>query len=187
MRAANLHFAIGDVLWAELPQRLPPRHEQLGRRPVVVLAVPGNVQRLPFDMLLVSPVTSTSPRIVGPLFIEFPAGTGELPLPSVLLLDQLTSLDSQRIRGRLGTLAPDELIPVQTALRTLSICKPCETAVRVFASFKWGKLTREGRNGLRPSPRYYGLHAERECYPSAARASAAGAEPRGILSARSFT
>jgi mRNA-degrading endonuclease toxin of MazEF toxin-antitoxin module len=30
-------FQVGEILWAELPYRVPPGHEQIGHRPVVVV------------------------------------------------------------------------------------------------------------------------------------------------------
>ena len=36
-------FQVGDTLWADLPLRVPPGHEQMGHRPVVVVGLPEGI------------------------------------------------------------------------------------------------------------------------------------------------
>ena len=110
-------FEVGDVLWADLPQRHPHGHEQAGRRPVVVVAVPETIQPIPYRLLVVVPVTRT--RLKGPLFPTIPAGAGGLPSESTALTNQVLSLDAVRLVGRLGRLSPEEYKDIEGAFRLL--------------------------------------------------------------------
>ena len=55
----SVQFNIGEILWVDFPQRIPPGHEQLGRRPVIVVGIPQLVQSVPYRVLLVVPLTRT--------------------------------------------------------------------------------------------------------------------------------
>lgn len=105
---------MGDVLWADLPQRHPQGHEQAGRRPVVVVAVPETIQAIPYRLLVVVPVTRT--RLKGPLFPTIPAGAGGLPSESTAQVNQVLSVDTARLVGRLGRLSLDEYKGIEDAL-----------------------------------------------------------------------
>ena len=59
MMSPSVQFDIGEILWVDFPQRIPPGHEQLGRRPVIVVGNPQLVQPVPYRMLLVVPLTRT--------------------------------------------------------------------------------------------------------------------------------
>jgi len=110
-------FSIGQILWAELPVRHPPGHEQMGRRPVVVVAWPGAIQSTPHDVVIVAPLTRTRHR--GPLFPLLPTGTGGLPADSTVLLYQVAALDAHRILGQIGTLTRDDMLPIKRGLSQL--------------------------------------------------------------------
>jgi len=85
-------FVVGEILWAQLPHRVPPGHEQIGYRPVVVVGVPEEIQPIPYRVLIVVPLTRT--RLTGPLFPLIPAGTGGLPTDSTALVYQVGTLDA---------------------------------------------------------------------------------------------
>jgi mRNA interferase MazF len=106
---------VGEILWVDFPQRLPPGHEQLGRRPVVVVGVPERVQPIPYRVLLVVPLTRT--RFQGPLFPLIPAGTGGLPADSTALIYQVGAIDVRRVVGRFGLLSDDEMAPFLAGLK----------------------------------------------------------------------
>ena len=40
MMSPSVQFNIGEILWIDFPQRIPPGHEQLGRRPAIVVGIP---------------------------------------------------------------------------------------------------------------------------------------------------
>lgn len=111
----SIQFDIGEILWIDFPQRIPPGHEQLGRRPVIVVGIPQLVQSVPYRVLLVVPLTRT--RFQGPLFPPIPAGTGGLPADSTALIYQVGAIDARRVVGRLGYLSSAEMAPVQAGLK----------------------------------------------------------------------
>ena len=110
-------FLLGEILWINFPQRLLPGHEQFGRRPVVVVAVPEAIQSIPYRVLLVVPLTRT--RFSGPLFPLLQAGTGGLPTDSSALIYQLGAFDVRRVCGRLGMLSDEDLLPLKQGLKLL--------------------------------------------------------------------
>lgn len=117
MMSPSVQFDIGEILWVDFPQRIPPGHEQLGRRPIIVVGLPQLVQPVPYRMLLVVPLTRT--RFQGPLFPRIPAGAGELPADSTVLIYQLGAIDARRVVGRLGHLSSTEMASVWTGLKLM--------------------------------------------------------------------
>ncbi len=115
MASPSTQFQVGEILWVDFPQRIPPGHEQLGRRPVVVVGVPELVQPIPYRVLLVVPLTRT--RFHGPLFPLIPAGTGGLPADSTALIYQVGAIDVRRVIGRLGLLSDREMTPFLAGLK----------------------------------------------------------------------
>lgn len=115
MNRPSVRFDVAEILWVDFPQRIPPGHEQLGRRPVVVVGVPENVQPIPYRVLLTVPLTRT--RLQGPLFPRIPAGTGGLPADSTALIYQVGAIDVRRVVGRLGRLSDAEMIPFWNGLK----------------------------------------------------------------------
>ncbi|WP_375512568.1 hypothetical protein [uncultured Nostoc sp.] len=47
------------------------------------------------------------------------AGTGGLPVSSIVLLDQTRGLDINRVLAYLGTLTPEQYVPIVDGLRQL--------------------------------------------------------------------
>lgn len=110
----------GDVLIAALARQVPTGREQVGTRPVIVVAVPPEPVRYP--VVIVVPVTSQE----GPWSRENPLvypslnpGAGGLPVRSTVLLDQVRSLDVQRILEYIGTLDAVDSGRVRSGLREL--------------------------------------------------------------------
>ena len=60
-----------------------------------------------FPLIAVIPVTGTS--ATGALYLSQAAGPSGLIKPSTALVDQLRSIDKQRIRKRYGQISPQEL------------------------------------------------------------------------------
>lgn len=89
-------------------------HEQRGKRPCVVvsdLAVNDN-QRFP--LIAVVPVTGTPAQ--GALYPRLAAGPNGLIKPSTALVDQVRSIDKQRIRQRFGQVSTAELEAIDAGL-----------------------------------------------------------------------
>lgn len=113
----------GDVVIALFPEHLPPGHEQQGVRPAVVVGFPEKIGTPRFPVVLVTPLTTyrgqtwaaRSPH----LYPSIQAGTAGLPMDSLVLLDQVRTLDQHRIRERLGTLPAELYQPIREALREM--------------------------------------------------------------------
>lgn len=94
----------GDVILVALPVHIPRRHEQQGHRPVIVIGLPWGEVRYP--MLIVVPLTTQTglwSRQNPSLYPCLEAGVGGLPQLSIVLLDQLRSIDARRVLAYLGT------------------------------------------------------------------------------------
>jgi mRNA interferase MazF len=93
----------GDILWADLD---PVRgREQAGRRPVLVLSHDIFNERSGTVIAVV--LTSQEPKVGYPLALE----VRSVPLPkrSWVKISQIRTLSTERLRGRLGRLSPEEL------------------------------------------------------------------------------
>jgi mRNA interferase MazF len=89
-------------------------HEQQGTRPCVVVsdAAVNSSQRFP--LIAVVPVTGTPAS--GALYPSLAPGPSGLTKPSTALVDQLRSIDKQRIRKRYGQVSPQELEAIDSGL-----------------------------------------------------------------------
>jgi mRNA interferase MazF len=110
--------ATGMLAWVELGQRVPTGHEQEGRRPCVVIAVPGELHRVRFPVLVVAPMT-TAALPSQPLYPRLSTGAGGLAAEGTVLLDQLLTVDVRRIKKVIGTLTSGEYQPVQDGVSAL--------------------------------------------------------------------
>ncbi|WP_307718808.1 type II toxin-antitoxin system PemK/MazF family toxin [Desulfocucumis palustris] len=80
-------------------------HEQEGSRPAIVVGVPKGAIRYP--VVIVIPLTTQSGpwAIKNPnLYHYIPQGTAGIPRDSIALIDQLRTVDVQRVRAYLGSL-----------------------------------------------------------------------------------
>lgn len=89
-------------------------HEQQGTRPIVVLSdeAVNSSQRFP----LIAVVSVTSTPATGALYPALAAVPSDLTKPSTALVDQLRSIDKQRIRKRYGHVSPQELEAIEAGL-----------------------------------------------------------------------
>ncbi len=94
----------GEIYLAEFPLHNPCGHEQQGIRPAMVIAIP---ERARFPVLWVIPITTDREqpwlKSSSHLYLRLSKGIGGLPANSVLLLDQLRSLDTKRVKRFVGT------------------------------------------------------------------------------------
>lgn len=88
--------------------------EQGGTRPVVV--VQNNVGNRYSPTVIVLAVTSRMNKARLPTHIEVPSPFGGLPRDSVILAEQVRTLDKQRLTERLGALPESVMAQVDRAL-----------------------------------------------------------------------
>ncbi len=111
---------IGDVLLIALPTQQPPGREQAGRRPAIVVGLPRGQLRYP--MIWVAPLTTQRGDWTNrnpALYPDIHAGIAGLTQNSIVLLDQIRSLDMQRIIGYIGTLPTDQYQPLFETLQQI--------------------------------------------------------------------
>ncbi|HEY2325843.1 MAG TPA: type II toxin-antitoxin system PemK/MazF family toxin [Thermoanaerobaculia bacterium] len=93
----------GDVYWAELNPTVG--HEQAGERPVVILS--HDVFNERSRTVIAVALTSQEPRAGFPLTLEIT--TAKLPKRSWARIGQIRTLSTERLRRKLGHIAPEEL------------------------------------------------------------------------------
>ena len=125
----SISFVPGDVLIASLPERNPQGHEQEGKRPVVVVGLPGRlgIQRFPIISIipftdLIDGRTKKAKAWVNDapdLYPTFSKGTAGLTKDCVALLDQLQAIDCNRIQLYCGRLTPVEYEPILKGIQII--------------------------------------------------------------------
>jgi mRNA interferase MazF len=90
-------------------------HEQRGTRPCLVVSDPAVNSSQRFPLLAVVPITGTPAP--GALYPPLAPGANGLTKPSYALVDQLRSIDKQRIRRRYGQVSEAELAAIDAGLR----------------------------------------------------------------------
>lgn len=110
--------ARGDI-WLADPARDVIGHEQLGRRPVLVLSADAfnRGARPPWALVIVAPLTT---RLRGvSLHVPIQPPEGGLRYPSEVLAEQLYAADQRRLIDYLGHVAPATLREVEDRLRII--------------------------------------------------------------------
>jgi mRNA interferase MazF len=107
-----MSLARGSVVLVDLEPT--QGHEQQGTRPCVVVsdAAVNSSQRYP--LIAVVPLTGTPAQ--GALYPSLAPGASGLTKPSTALVDQLRSIDKQRIRRRYGCVSAAELEAIDSGL-----------------------------------------------------------------------
>jgi mRNA interferase MazF len=112
----------GTIVIVALPAMRPTGREQEGTRPCVVIANPDNVGRTRYPVLYVAPMTTayggwanSQPK----LYPTLTNGMGGINADSVVLLDQVRTVDVSRVRGSTGVLSDSELEPIRAGLRAV--------------------------------------------------------------------
>jgi mRNA interferase MazF len=113
-------LTVGSIILVTLPSSNPRGREQEGKRPALVVGLPMGAVRYP--MVVVLPMTTA----IGPwvdrnpdLYCRLNAGTAGLPRDSVVLIDQIRSIDVARISGYLGSLSTVQSQPILEVLQQL--------------------------------------------------------------------
>ena len=102
----------GDLFFADLSPVVGS--EQGGVRPVLV--VQNDVGNKYSPTIIVAAVTSQTGKAKLPTHVELKATQGGLSKNSVVLLEQLRTIDKQRLKERIGALSDSQLPDVDAAL-----------------------------------------------------------------------
>ena len=102
----------GDLFFADLSPVVGS--EQGGVRPVLV--VQNDVGNKYSPTIIVAAVTSQTGEAKLPTHVELKATQGGLSKNSVVLLEQLRTIDKQRLKERIGSLSDSQLPVVDEAL-----------------------------------------------------------------------
>lgn len=115
---------IGDIITARFPLHTPPGHEQEGTRPAVVLGLPEKVGTSRFPMLLLAPLTTDRgqawAKTSQQLYIRLGAKVTGLSADSIVLLEQVRSLDLQRVRHYIKALTVKQYEPIKRGLALMT-------------------------------------------------------------------
>ena len=93
----------GEVYWADLT--LVRGHEQGGVRPVLIIS--HDVFNARSGTVIALAITSQPQRAGFPLTWQIPSGI--LPKPSWVKISQIRTLSTERLGGRIGRVADDDL------------------------------------------------------------------------------
>ena len=102
----------GDLYFADLSPVVGS--EQGGVRPVLV--VQNDVGNKYSPTIIVAAVTSQTSKAKLPTHVELAATQGGLSKNSVVLLEQLRTIDKQRLKERIGSLSEAQIPSVDEAL-----------------------------------------------------------------------
>jgi mRNA interferase MazF len=108
----NLEVRRGDLFFADLNPVVGS--EQGGRRPVVVLQNDIGNQYSPTT--IVAAITSRLKKAKLPTHVEIKANNFSLVKNSVVLLEQLRTIDKKRLGERIGHLSADVMAEIDEAL-----------------------------------------------------------------------
>jgi mRNA interferase MazF len=118
----NSRLAAGDVVLVAIPRHDPHGHEQEGLRPAVVTCVPRPAR---YPVVMIVPLTTNAGawRSVNPvLYPILEPGTAKLKRTSVVLLDQMRSVDATRLKRYLGSLEVSQYAQIRQGLEEM--CQP---------------------------------------------------------------
>ena len=127
-------LALGDLIAAAIPKRVPQGHEQEGPRPAIVVGLPDRLGPGRYPLALVVPFTSYRGQAwidaAPERYPRFDAGVAGLRSPSAALLDQVVALDLRRVRNKSGRLTAEQYESVRSGLERMStfVTEPPETA-----------------------------------------------------------
>ena len=102
----------GDLYYADLSPVVGS--EQGGVRPILI--VQNNVGNRYSPTVIAAAITSQLDKAKLPTHIALPAGTFGLPKTSVVLLEQIRTIDKQRLKEKIGELPLNLMARVNEAL-----------------------------------------------------------------------
>ena len=90
--------------------------EQGGIRPVLIIQ--NDIGNKYSPTVIVLAITSQLRKTNLPTHVEIPAGTTGLQKPSIVLAEQMRTLEKQRLQKRMGELSKEEMMLVDIAIRS---------------------------------------------------------------------
>jgi mRNA-degrading endonuclease toxin of MazEF toxin-antitoxin module len=105
---------VGDIYWVEFPAR--GGRAQAGRRPAIVAQ---KVSTLPTVLLIPLTTQQDALRFPGTILIEPDTGNS-LRQPSVALVFQLTAVDKNFVKNKLGTISTEKMNEIWAAFDGLT-------------------------------------------------------------------
>lgn len=102
----------GDIYMAELDPVVGS--EQGGTRPVAIIQ--NDMGNLHSPTVIAVPLTGSTGKPALPTHVHIPRGEGGLWRESIVLCEQVRTLEKTRLRRRLGALAPESMRRVERAL-----------------------------------------------------------------------
>lgn len=103
----------GDVFYADLGTVMGS--EQGGIRPVVIIQ--NNTGNRHSPTIIAASITSQTRKNPLPTHVSLPAGEGGLPSASLVLLEQIRTLDKDRLGKKIGSLSEVAMEDINSALR----------------------------------------------------------------------
>jgi mRNA interferase MazF len=105
---------VGEIFWVEFPAR--GGRAQAGRRPAIIAQ---KDKTLPTVLLVPLTTQQDALRFAGTILIE-PDARNHLRQPSVALVFQLTAIDKNFIKAKLGTVSDEKMNEIWTAFDELT-------------------------------------------------------------------
>lgn len=105
---------IGEMFFADLSPVIGS--EQGGIRPVVVIS--NDIANRYSQAITIAPITSQINKAKLPVHVELSMENYDIARDSVVLLEQIRTIDKKRLKEKIGTLIPDDLLKVKQALAT---------------------------------------------------------------------
>lgn len=102
----------GDIYYADLGATVGS--EQGGERPVLIIQ--NNMGNRHSPTVIAASITSKQNKAPLPTHVFLHAGAGNLPCDSVVLMEQVRTIDKRRLKGRVGRLNKEEMAAAERAL-----------------------------------------------------------------------
>ncbi|GEL15291.1 type II toxin-antitoxin system PemK/MazF family toxin [Pediococcus cellicola] len=103
----------GDIFYADLSPVVGS--EQGGMRPVLIIQ--NNIGNHYSPTVIVAAITAKIQKPKMPTHVGITAAETGVERNSVILLEQIRTIDKQRLKDQVGQLAPDKMREVDTALK----------------------------------------------------------------------
>ena len=112
---------IGDIIEVTYPRKVPKGHEQEGRRPAIVIGIPEKVGVTRYPIVITIPLTTNLGdwSTENKLYVRLNKGDGDLLQESIVLTDQIISIDITRITGLFGTLNESKMKSIRNILKQI--------------------------------------------------------------------